>query len=201
MKKTVLFICVHNSARSQIAEGLVNALYGDRFEAVSGGTTATRVHPGRHQGHGRDRHRHQRPSLEEHRRLRGPPVRLRRHGLRRQAGRLPFLPRRQRADPPRFRRPGGLHRDRRRSAGLLPQEPGRDPGLDRGDVHPRGPGAHGRQVQVPLSRRPLLQRRRGLGPVRGVAGPYRAFRFHPAEERRRRLRRIQGAGDAGQAGR
>ena len=45
MKKTVLFICVHNSARSQIAEGLVNALYGDRFEAVSGGTTATRVHP------------------------------------------------------------------------------------------------------------------------------------------------------------
>ncbi|HMA52876.1 MAG TPA: biotin/lipoyl-containing protein, partial [Acidobacteriota bacterium] len=31
--------------RSQMAEGLVNALYGDRFEAVSGGTTATRVHP------------------------------------------------------------------------------------------------------------------------------------------------------------
>lgn len=45
MKETVLFICVHNSARSQMAEGLVNALYGDRFEAVSGGTTATRVHP------------------------------------------------------------------------------------------------------------------------------------------------------------
>jgi arsenate reductase len=45
MKKTALFICVHNSARSQMAEGLVNALYGDRFEAVSGGTTATRVHP------------------------------------------------------------------------------------------------------------------------------------------------------------
>ena len=45
MKKTVLFICVHNSARSQMAEGLVNALHGDRFEAVSGGTEATRVHP------------------------------------------------------------------------------------------------------------------------------------------------------------
>ncbi len=45
MKKTILFICVHNSARSQMAEGLTNALYGDRFEAVSGGTTATRVHP------------------------------------------------------------------------------------------------------------------------------------------------------------
>jgi len=46
MRKTVLFICVHNSARSQMAEGLVNALYGDRLEAVSGGTEATRVHPG-----------------------------------------------------------------------------------------------------------------------------------------------------------
>jgi arsenate reductase len=29
-----------------MAEGLVNALYADRFEAVSGGTAATRVHPG-----------------------------------------------------------------------------------------------------------------------------------------------------------
>ena len=46
MKKSILFICVHNSARSQIAEGLVNALYSDCFEAVSGGTKATRVHPG-----------------------------------------------------------------------------------------------------------------------------------------------------------
>jgi arsenate reductase (thioredoxin) len=45
-KKSVLFICVHNSARSQMAEGLVNALYADRFAAVSGGTAATRVHPG-----------------------------------------------------------------------------------------------------------------------------------------------------------
>jgi arsenate reductase (thioredoxin) len=45
MPMTVLFICVHNSARSQMAEGLVNALYADRFEAVSGGTEATRVHP------------------------------------------------------------------------------------------------------------------------------------------------------------
>jgi arsenate reductase len=44
-KKRILFICVHNSARSQMAEGLVNALYADRFEAVSGGTEATRVHP------------------------------------------------------------------------------------------------------------------------------------------------------------
>lgn len=46
MKKKILFICVHNSARSQMAEGLVNPLYGDRFLASSGGTEATRVHPG-----------------------------------------------------------------------------------------------------------------------------------------------------------
>jgi arsenate reductase len=45
-KKTILFICVHNSARSQMAEGLVNALHGDLFQASSGGTVATRVHPG-----------------------------------------------------------------------------------------------------------------------------------------------------------
>jgi arsenate reductase (thioredoxin) len=46
LKESILFICVHNSARSQIAEGLINVLYADRFEAVSGGTKATRVHPG-----------------------------------------------------------------------------------------------------------------------------------------------------------
>jgi len=44
-KKSILFICVHNSARSQIAEGLVNAFYGDLFAASSGGTEATRVQP------------------------------------------------------------------------------------------------------------------------------------------------------------
>ena len=45
-KKRILFICVHNSARSQIAEGLVNAFYSARFQAVSGGVEPTGVHPG-----------------------------------------------------------------------------------------------------------------------------------------------------------
>jgi arsenate reductase len=42
---TVLFICTHNSARSQMAEGLVNALFADQLEASSAGTEATRIHP------------------------------------------------------------------------------------------------------------------------------------------------------------
>lgn len=41
----VLFLCTHNSARSQMAEGLLRALAGDRFDVASAGTEATRVHP------------------------------------------------------------------------------------------------------------------------------------------------------------
>jgi len=44
-KKRILFICVHNSARSQMAEGFVNALHADRYQAVSGGVEPTMVHP------------------------------------------------------------------------------------------------------------------------------------------------------------
>ncbi|KAF5090743.1 Arsenate reductase [anaerobic digester metagenome] len=45
MKRKVLFICTHNSARSQMAEGYVNARYSDRYEGFSAGTDVTRVHP------------------------------------------------------------------------------------------------------------------------------------------------------------
>ncbi len=42
MKKKVLFVCIHNSARSQMAEAFLNQICGEEFEAHSAG-----LEPGR----------------------------------------------------------------------------------------------------------------------------------------------------------
>ena len=44
-RSSILFLCTHNSARSQLAEALMRHHFGDRFEVRSAGTVKTRVKP------------------------------------------------------------------------------------------------------------------------------------------------------------
>jgi len=44
-KQRVLFVCTHNSARSQMAEGMLRTWEGDRYEVASAGTEVTAVRP------------------------------------------------------------------------------------------------------------------------------------------------------------
>lgn len=44
-KKTVLFVCTHNAIRSQMAEALLNEIYGDRYSAYSAGSDPTQIDP------------------------------------------------------------------------------------------------------------------------------------------------------------
>ena len=44
-QERVLFVCTHNSARSQMAEALLRKIAGDRYYVASGGTSPTNVHP------------------------------------------------------------------------------------------------------------------------------------------------------------
>ena len=44
-KEKVIFLCAHNSARSQMAEGLLRHLYGDRYMAYSAGVDPRELDP------------------------------------------------------------------------------------------------------------------------------------------------------------
>lgn len=44
-KRKVLFICTHNSARSQMAEGILRSLYPELYDVYSAGTEPTEVSP------------------------------------------------------------------------------------------------------------------------------------------------------------
>jgi arsenate reductase len=43
-KKKILFLCTHNAVRSQIAEGLLRDLYGERYEVYSAGVDPYAIH-------------------------------------------------------------------------------------------------------------------------------------------------------------
>lgn len=45
MKQQILFLCTHNSCRSQMAEALLNHYLGEHCQAFSAGTEATQVNP------------------------------------------------------------------------------------------------------------------------------------------------------------
>ncbi|MDY6821358.1 MAG: arsenate reductase ArsC [Deferribacterota bacterium] len=45
MKKSVLFVCVHNSARSQMCEAFLKAFAGDKFEVESAGLEPGKLNP------------------------------------------------------------------------------------------------------------------------------------------------------------
>ena len=44
-KVKVLFLCTHNSARSQMAKGLLRHYYSEKYEVFSAGATPTQVNP------------------------------------------------------------------------------------------------------------------------------------------------------------
>ena len=44
-RRKVLFICIHNSARSQMAEALLNQICGEQFEAESAGLEPGKLNP------------------------------------------------------------------------------------------------------------------------------------------------------------
>ena len=56
-RPSVLFLCVHNAGRSQMAAGWLRHLAGDRIVVYSGGSEPVdQINPVRHRRHGRNGH-------------------------------------------------------------------------------------------------------------------------------------------------
>ena len=91
LNPSVLFLCVHNAGRSQMAAGWMRHLAGDQVDVFSGGSEpAAELNQRRGRGHGREGDRHQpRAAPAVGGRDRARRGRHRDHGLRR---RLPGLP-------------------------------------------------------------------------------------------------------------
>ena len=129
----VLFLCTGNSARSQIAEALLERMSGGAVEAASAGSHPKSLHPNAVRVLRQAWNRHQREPHQAPRRVRLPALRHGDHPVRPGSRGLPGVPVRTRARPLERSRPGArgsdqpcvvpgvrAHRRRTRDAHRLP---------------------------------------------------------------------------------
>ena len=105
-KQRVLILCTGNSARSQMAEGLLRHMAGDRYEVFSAGTRPVGLNPNAVEAMseiGIDISGQRSKSVDE---FVGPTVRLHHHCLRQRQRVLPDLSRKRTANSSELRRSG-----------------------------------------------------------------------------------------------